>query len=488
MTTGLDDTVADPATTPEPGRSGTRRSNTDRYLGGVAGGLAQRLDIDPAPLRIGLAGLGLYLALSTPGTHLLAVIPYALAWAFMPDEATGRSLVFRLPDRDAAQELGLVAVVSVVASLAMGSAELLIVAGLGAVAVALLRDRPRRDGGAVLGPTRAGRDPAGVTAGPAAAPALAPPSGWTASDSQARPPRRPRREPALWPLALGLLMILIVGAVAFDVGFELAVDPRIVIDLALVAVGGVMLLSAWRGRARLVLLAVPPLVVLWVAFSAPDIGRFDGEGNRQYRPASLPTGSVEGEPTAVGAYEVGYGTLDIDLTDLDLASGSRTLVTASVTAGKATVRVPRAAELHVRGSVAGPVSVQGPNWGVHNSVDNRGRTFDATYRPSGPHCQREIIGLDELQRLAGLAGIAVPSPSADRSEDEAAEALFDAVADGGFPRPAMVSDYDPSVPPYVEAHLSAAWKLCAPKPPDPDPPVVTIDATIGLGVLEVNRV
>jgi phage shock protein C len=58
-----------------------RRSSTDRMLGGVCGGLAESLDIDPALLRIAMV------ALTVIGVG--ATIPvYAAIWLLAPETDT----------------------------------------------------------------------------------------------------------------------------------------------------------------------------------------------------------------------------------------------------------------------------------------------------------------------------------------------------------------------------------------------------------------
>jgi phage shock protein C len=58
-----------------------RRSSTDRMLGGVCGGLAESLDVDPALLRIGLV------VLTVIGVG--ATIPvYAAIWLLAPETDT----------------------------------------------------------------------------------------------------------------------------------------------------------------------------------------------------------------------------------------------------------------------------------------------------------------------------------------------------------------------------------------------------------------
>jgi phage shock protein PspC (stress-responsive transcriptional regulator) len=55
-----------------------RRSTTDKQLGGVAGGLAEHLSLDPTVVRLGFA-----LSILFGGTGVLA---YLALWAIVPAE------------------------------------------------------------------------------------------------------------------------------------------------------------------------------------------------------------------------------------------------------------------------------------------------------------------------------------------------------------------------------------------------------------------
>ena len=56
-----------------------RRSRTDRMVGGVCGGLARYLGIDPVAARVGYV----VIALVSGG---LAVLAYPIMWIMIPDE------------------------------------------------------------------------------------------------------------------------------------------------------------------------------------------------------------------------------------------------------------------------------------------------------------------------------------------------------------------------------------------------------------------
>jgi phage shock protein C len=57
------------------------RSNTDRMLGGVCGGLAQYFNVDPTVVRL-VAVLGMFLTVSA------AFWAYIVMWAIVPEAPT----------------------------------------------------------------------------------------------------------------------------------------------------------------------------------------------------------------------------------------------------------------------------------------------------------------------------------------------------------------------------------------------------------------
>lgn len=56
------------------------RSNTDRKIGGVCGGLAEHFGVDSTAVRVGVAILSVY-----PGAIVFGVIAYVIAWIIIPD-------------------------------------------------------------------------------------------------------------------------------------------------------------------------------------------------------------------------------------------------------------------------------------------------------------------------------------------------------------------------------------------------------------------
>jgi phage shock protein C len=66
---------------PEPSRGVLRRSRDDRVIGGVCGGLARYLGVDPVAVRLGFV----VLTIAGGGGILL----YLVAWLLIPEERPG---------------------------------------------------------------------------------------------------------------------------------------------------------------------------------------------------------------------------------------------------------------------------------------------------------------------------------------------------------------------------------------------------------------
>lgn len=477
-----------------------RRSTTDRQLGGVAGGVAERLATDPTYVRIGLVAATLYLAYARGGAHGLVLVPYALLWVLVPTES-GPSLVSRLDEAAARWELLLAVVAFTTAVALFDRPSSIVVLLLGGLAVALLRDRtpapPFPQTVAGTGPRVHDETP--VAADPAQG--LRPPP-------PARP-RRPRREPALWPLALGLLTAVAVAAIAMDQATDGGVDPRIAIDIALLLLGGVLVLSAWRGRARTTILGILALVPLWAATSVPDVGRFAGEGTKHLRPMALPA-STGDDGVASLSYEVGYGTLEVDLRELPLDDGSTTTVEVGVTAGRADVVVPAGVHVEVDGRIGlGDLEVTAPRHYRSSTVASLSNHIDRRFPALGRECDEVSVSDEELVEMARRAGLEPVEVGAPGSVDE----IADVIEAAGYQRPSVdwVEEIpmdqgpgydefgDPVTTTVTEpAHPRTYWlvqveredylDLCRPLPPPDDPPTIIIEPTIGLGTLEIRRV
>jgi phage shock protein PspC (stress-responsive transcriptional regulator) len=87
MTDDQTTTTQSPGAGPHPPMGGLTRSRRDRMIGGVAGGVAERLDVDPLIVR------GAFVILAVAGGSGLVL--YLLGWLLLPDEGGSDSIAGR---------------------------------------------------------------------------------------------------------------------------------------------------------------------------------------------------------------------------------------------------------------------------------------------------------------------------------------------------------------------------------------------------------
>ena len=305
------------------------RSQDDRILAGVAGGLGRYFDISPTFFRIGFAILTL-----VGGAGILL---YVAAWLVIPDEGESDSIVSealrRHRDRPwllAGVGLVAIALVSLFAQADFwpnsGFAWTLLL--LGALAI-VFAQRRANDG-----------TPPDDAATPAATSAATP------AALKARP-----RQPSLLLPGLG---VLLAAAGALALAEAVGVDVRWDVALAVGAIGtGVAVVAGVALRRRTGGLVVVGLVLaaLAVAVSAVDV-RLEGPiGTRVYSP--FETSDLKRD------YDISIGDLKLDLSNAALAAGD-TEVDANVGIGELRVIVPEDVALDVDASAsAGKVTVFG---------------------------------------------------------------------------------------------------------------------------------
>ena len=273
------------------------RSKDDRVIGGVAGGLGRYFAVDPIFFRIGFVALTFF-----GGAGLFL---YLAGWIFVPPEGgTGHALDPRLRNR----------------WLVLGGVVAFVIAGLAVL------DELFSTGGWGWGWWFGG------FLGPLAVIALVCVLVWAVLKD-----RRPGASgvDAGWIVSrIALVLAICAGATVLVVGGALATAAGGGAAMAaLVASIGIMLVvAAFRGGARwlivpALLLALPVGVV-----SAADIDLDGGIGEREYRPTSV----VEMKDT----YQLGMGRLEVDLRDVTLPRGDRTMK-VDLGVGEALVYVPR---------------------------------------------------------------------------------------------------------------------------------------------------
>jgi len=282
-----------------------RRSNSDRIFGGVAGGLGQYWNVDPVILRVAFG-----VSLLFGGFGLFA---YLALWLLVPDETAPPGT--RISDSWGLRILG--AIVAFIAAgiglgLLFGDANggVLIgalVAGI-VVWIAMSRRAPVLQGEpAEVGYAYSGGQPTTVLAAPAV-------------------PPRPRSY-------LGLIGLCAAIAAA-GIAMLITDDATAIMASSLLALGVTMLIGAFRGRARWLLIFAVPLLML-VAISS------------QVQRADITTGQVTWQPDGdEQSYSLSLGVVDVNFDDwTGQPDGDE--VNVDVTVGDIRIAAPRNWEVRV---------------------------------------------------------------------------------------------------------------------------------------------
>jgi phage shock protein PspC (stress-responsive transcriptional regulator) len=340
---------------PPPPRPALARNTSARVLGGVAAGIADHFGVDPILVR-----LGFVVATFFGGIGVLA---YVVAWILLPDATPGAPPAPR--DNRQLLAFGLVALglATIPGGLGFGWH---LGGGFWPIALIVFGStvlwlRTRDDQSGASAPPPAG-PPASAPAASFVAPPNPPPSAapveTAATPSPARPHRPQRvKEPRGPVSAITLSALLILGGVAWLVAAtgRSSVDLGVVAAIALTIVGAGLVVSAWIGRARgLVVLGILLALVVG-AFGAIDVPIRGGVGETTYTPA-----------THAGIhdhYRMAIGRLELDFTREALVD-HRTEVHATVGIGRLVVRVPHDVRLVVHGHAGvGDVSILGRDGG-----------------------------------------------------------------------------------------------------------------------------
>jgi phage shock protein PspC (stress-responsive transcriptional regulator) len=332
-------------------------------VGGVAGGLAEHLDLDPLIVRAG------FVVLAVAGGS--GILLYLLGWLLLPEEGERESI--------AAQTLGsrpwdwrrrrnvVIAALIILAfwggirpwHWSFGPSVIAILAIAG---IALSGRRHSPPGSP--GPGRTGSDPGHPGPGLGGDPTIAdqfpedaegrdrvapdstmphsnvPFSSLSTSKPQPTPwwtPSAPRQPSLVLPLLAGLAVLVAVSAGLTATGW-VSVPLAAVVTVALLMSLAALIAGAQRGRfVGATLLCLVFAVAL--AFSAAVPHPLDGGvGERTWHPADV----SELKPS----YRLGSGAATLDLSDIDLKDVRK--VKASVGTGDLTVTVPANTTVHVR--------------------------------------------------------------------------------------------------------------------------------------------
>jgi len=361
-------------------RSGFFRAD-ERWVGGVASGLARRLGVDPLIVRAAWGVLALVAG--------IGLVLYAAAWAVLPDERDGRiHLQDAIHGRLDGAWVGILVLGVLGFTAGSGAAgflgtpasgighALVAMSAIGLVtAVIVLATRgtrgsggaPRPDGGSAQ-PGHGGaawQGPGGAgsqrwTAGPQGAPD-SPAQGagpWTVPIAGDGPPPRPApvapappapkqvrpivRGPGstAFAVVVGLALLAVAGLLVADRAEVFDGSTALAITGVIVALAGLgVVVSGLRGRRSGVLgaLAVVALVVSGPVFASTEIGRSDATYTTSFD-------SVSWQPSTAAAVADGYqstfGDATIDLRTTALVPGETLEVPVRVFASSVVVLVP----------------------------------------------------------------------------------------------------------------------------------------------------
>jgi phage shock protein PspC (stress-responsive transcriptional regulator) len=315
-----------------------RRRTSDRVIGGVAGGIGDYLNVDPVIIRAAFAGLMIF-----GGAGLVL---YVLGWLLIPEDGHEHSIVEAAIRQVAGRAGRLGVVILVFATILIVSpwvtgfggviyiqAEVFWALAIVLVGVVLLLPQGR---------TRVGEARASAVPATPLQPAL--PEAATAAHwgpAVAVPPRE--RSPLGWYALAGVLVVLGVLAVVGNLA-TVRVVPGQFFGAALLALGIGLIVGAWWGRARLLILLgiiALPAAAISAFLTVPLEG---GVADDAFRPENV----AEVQPN----YHLLGGRLRLDLTALEAGSDVVT-VTASVGIGDLYVMVPGDAAVQVSGTVQG---------------------------------------------------------------------------------------------------------------------------------------
>lgn len=307
-----------------------RRRATDRVIGGVAAGIADYLNVDPVLVRAVFVGLVIFGG--------AGVVLYLGAWLLIPVEGQDRS-----PFEQALPRFGwLPTVVLILAAVAFLFGVVLPSVGSGfyidgwavgilvlvVIGIFLLRRGGPSTGTAAASPT---------VAAVATADSAGTPTAGTLQPSVVEPKTRAPRSPLGWYITAATLIAIGVAAM-LDRASELALLPGQFFGLALTVIGGGLVVGAWWGRARVLILPALLILLLGIPAAFMTVPLEGGVGGPYYAPTSM--------DELDDHYQLAFGKLTLDLTQLPVST-EPVNVEAAVGAGGLEVIVPDHAQLQV---------------------------------------------------------------------------------------------------------------------------------------------
>ncbi len=408
---------AGPSAPPPPqARRELHRSTSDKVLAGVCGGLGRYTGIDPVVFRVTLGVLAVFAG--------MGIALYGLAWLLIPAEGTHESEAQRLlHGRGSAGTVIAVIAAIVGASLLIDvvrdgvghSTQLLLVLAAIVGVVTFLRRG-----------THAGAEPGAVVADPVrhdVPPAPADPASYVdlaalgatgqsveqadypTADLPAQPGAtalwavepdalEPRPRHVLAPLTVSATLVVVGVLLGLQASGNLSIPVAAVLATALTVVGGGLLVGAWLGRGRGLipigaLLAGALILTATLSGFLRGVPLTGGWGER--------TWSASSTSTTDAPYRLAAGKATLDLSDLAIGSGYRT-IDASVGFGQLVVTVPRNVDVVVQAHAgAGALSILG--------TQANGTDVDRTVTVPSPSIP--TVGTVHLDLRVGLGDVEV---------------------------------------------------------------------------------
>lgn len=305
------------------------RSSHDRVIAGVCGGLADYTGIDPIVFRIGFV-----VAALAGGAGLAG---YVLAWVFIPEEGDESPIVSR--DRRTRPQLALLGILALcllpllTAVFAIRGDGWILIPLFFAVPPIIYAIRGERWGG--YDHRRYWNGP--VPPPPVTAPVPPAPGGGA---EEWRHHRRPRSRLWLLTMSAGLVVGGVLASIEASGAADLSAATVFPILLLVVAAG--LIVGAWYGHARRLIVLGVFLSLGAVSASTADVRIGGGVGDRTWQPTSA--------STLARRYSLGMGQATLDLRRIVDLRGTRH-VKASVGVGELRVLIPADIDVDVTASV-----------------------------------------------------------------------------------------------------------------------------------------
>lgn len=333
-----------------------RRRADDRMIGGVAGGIGDYTGLDPVIFRIGFIFLAV---LGGAGVAL-----YLLAWLLIPleNEERSRAEVALRSWWKTSSWLGIalaaIGVAILVGSLGFWDDEILWAAVFIGAGFVLLRDERRTPRPPDQGPAPdratapAGEAPPDLDAAEGtdetgraetdARPVGAPSEDWTerTATTAVAPSKPPRERSSLGWFTIAAVLVAVGVAAVLENWDVLTLDVGQFFALALAVLGAGLLVGAWWGRARLLIVLGVLLVPFVLASSLIDMPLRGTVGDSFFVPRTA--------AQLDDSYEVLAGNLTLVLDELRLEDDVH--VDASVAMGDLDVIVPQGVRVLVNGT------------------------------------------------------------------------------------------------------------------------------------------